>query len=154
MIDEPTIVRTPAQRTASIHLTVPGPEMPKHMGPAIEELMRTLAEQGVKPTGPMFSYHYRMPSDTFDFEVGVPVAQPVKEAGRVRNSELPAAKVLQTTYHGPYEGLADGWSAFMQQISKSGHRPGPGFWERYVSGPESSPDPKNWKTELNRPLVD
>ena len=26
-------------------------------------------------------------------------------------------------------------------------------WERYVAGPESSPDPTAWRTELNRPLT-
>jgi len=153
VIDEPQVVQTRQQLTASIHLVVPGPEMPEFMGPAIEELMRTLADQGIKPTGPMFSYHYRMPSDTFDFEVGVPVAQEVKPKGRVRSGHLPAEKVLRTTYHGPYDGLADGWRAFMEQVEQSGHEPRPSFWESYVAGPESSPDPANWRTELNRPLV-
>ncbi|HEX2616332.1 MAG TPA: GyrI-like domain-containing protein [Flavobacteriales bacterium] len=153
MIDKPELTRTEAQQTASIHMTVRGVDMPKFMGPAIQELMDTLKAQGITPTGPMYSYHHRMPSDTFDFEVGVPVGQAVKPEGRVRPSQLPAAKVLRTMYHGPYEGLSDGWSAFMAQVKASGHQPQDSFWEFYVSGPESSPDPKNWMTELNRPLV-
>ena len=28
-----------------------------------------------------------------------------------------------------------------------------GLWECYTSGPESSPDPGKWRTELNRPLT-
>jgi effector-binding domain-containing protein len=152
-LDKPEITRTEKQLTASIHMVVPGPEMPKYMGPAIEELMMTLAAQGIQPSGPMFSYHYRMPSDTFDFEVGVPVSKPVKPAGRVKTFELPASKVIRTTYHGPYEGLADGWMGFMDMVKESGEKAQDSFWESYVAGPESSPDPKNWKTELNRPLV-
>jgi hypothetical protein len=34
-----------------------------------------------------------------------------------------------------------------------GHTPGPDLWERYIAGPESSPAPATWRTELNRPLV-
>ena len=33
-------------------------------------------------------------------------------------------------------------------------RPGPTLWERYVIGPESSPDPADWRTELVQPLVE
>lgn len=153
MIDQPRILHTQVQHTAAIHLTVPGREMPKHMGPAMQELMETLKAQGIKPAGPMYSYHFRMPGETFDFEVGVPVAEAVKPQGRVKPSTLPATKVLRTTYHGPYEQLADGWRAFMEQVDASGETPQPAFWESYVAGPESSPDPKQWRTELNRPLV-
>ncbi len=30
----------------------------------------------------------------------------------------------------------------------------PNLWEFYVKGPESSPDPATWQTELNQPLRD
>lgn len=154
MIDTPTIVTTAAQRTAVIHLVVPGPEMPKYMGPAIEELMKTLAEQGIRPAGPMFSYHHRMPSDVFDFEVGFPVDVPVKAQGRVKAGEIPAETVFRTTYRGPYEGLSGGWQAFGKAMKESGRKVADRFWESYAVGPESSPDPKNWRTELNRPVID
>jgi len=29
----------------------------------------------------------------------------------------------------------------------------PDLWERYLTGPESNPDPATWRTELNRPLL-
>jgi len=38
-------------------------------------------------------------------------------------------------------------------ITAEGHSPAPDLWECYVAGPESNPDPANWRTELNRPLV-
>jgi effector-binding domain-containing protein len=49
---------------------------------------------------------------TFDFEVGVKVAVPVKATGRLRSSELPAAMVARTIYSGPYEGLPSAWGEF------------------------------------------
>lgn len=50
-----------------------------------------------------------MDPDTFDFEVGVPVAAPVAAAGRVKPGELPAATVARTVYHGDYSGLGEAW---------------------------------------------
>ena len=83
MIDEPRILYTEAQHTAVIRLTIPKAGMQASMGPAIQEVMETLAEQDIAPTGPVFAHHFRMDSDLFDFEVGVPVAGLVEAAGRV-----------------------------------------------------------------------
>ena len=123
------------------------------MGPAIGEVMETIAAQGLKPAGPVFSLHFDLQPDTFDFEVGVPVDQPVNASGRVYASTLPARRALRTIYTGPYEGLGEGWGEFMDWIYASGHTTADGLWERYLSGPESSPDPSTWRTELNKPLA-
>ena len=148
MLDTPQITQTSAQSAAVIRLTIPREEMPHVMGPAIGELMTTIA-----PVGPLFSHHLTMPSDIFDFEVGVPVAAPVNPAGRVQPGQLPAVKVARTVYHGGYEGLGSAWGEFMGWITENGHTPAPNLWERYVAGPESSPNPADWRTELNRPLA-
>ncbi|MBI4957511.1 MAG: GyrI-like domain-containing protein [Myxococcales bacterium] len=154
MLDEPRIVETERQETAVIRLTVPRAEIQKVMGPAIAEVLGALAAQGVAPAGPVFSHHVRMSPDVFDFEVGVPVAAPVKPVGRVQASELAAAKVARTVYRGPYEGLATAWPELTAWIEAAGHRPAANLWEVYAAGPESSPDPASWRTELNRPLLD
>ncbi len=152
LIDKPQIVQTQAQSTAVIRLTVPRAEIQKVMGPAIGEVMGTLAAQGVKPAGPVFSHHFRMAPDVFDFEVGVPVNGPFAEVGRVKASQLPAATVARTIYRGGYEGLGAAWGEFGKWIATEGHQPAANLWERYLSGPESSPEPAKWQTELNRPL--
>ncbi len=83
------------------------------MGPGIGELMSTLAAQGIAPVGPWFTYHLKMDPDIFDFEISVPVSQPVTAAGRIKPSQLRAAKVARTIYQGPYEGLGEAWGEFM-----------------------------------------
>lgn len=153
MLDTPQITQTSAQSAAIIRLTIPREEMPNVMGPAIGELMATIAAQGLAPVGPLFSHHLAMPSDVFDFEVGVPVAAPVEPVGRVQPGQLPAVKVARTVYHGGYEGLGPAWGEFMGWIAENGHTPAPNLWECYVAGPESSPNPADWRTELNRPLA-
>lgn len=153
MIDIPHITQSAAQLTATIHLTIPRDQIQQVMGPAIGEVMAALAAQGIAPAGPVFSHHFHMDPATFDFEVGVPVPSPVKAVGRVQPSQLPAAKVARTIYRGPYEGLGPAWGEFCAWIKTQKLATTPNLWEFYAQGPESSPDPATWQTELNQPLV-
>lgn len=152
MISPPSIIQAETCPTAVIRLTIPRDQIQYVMGPAIQEVMQTLAAQGVTPAGPVFSWHYDMQPDLFDFEVGVPVSGTVSPAGRVYASTMPSGRALRCIYTGPYEGLGAGWGEFMDWIGASGHTMANGLWERYLTGPESSPDPSTWQTELNKPL--
>jgi effector-binding domain-containing protein len=137
MIETPQIIQTQAQAAAVIRLTVPRSEMMKVFGPAV---------------GAVFAHHLKMSPDTFDFELGVRVASPVTATGRVKPGELPAAKVARTIYHGPYDGLPSAWGEFDKWMRANGHEQAGSLWELYSVGPQSTPDPANWRTELNRPL--
>ena len=154
MIDTPALTTTRAQPTAVIHLAIPRAEIQQAMGPAHQELFSTLAAQGVTPTGPWFSHHFRMDPATFDFEVGVPVSGPVNAAGRVATSQLPATRVARTVYRGGYEGLGAAWGELDAWIRSEGLKPTGELWEIYAAGPESGSDPSAWRTELNRPLAE
>ena len=153
MLDTPQITQTAAQLAAVIRLTIPRDQIRNVMGPGLAELMATIAAQGIAPAGPWFTHHLRMDPDTFDFEIGVPVTAPVAAAGRVKAGQLPATRVARTVYRGDYEGLGPAWGEFVAWIMANGHKPGPDFWECYVAGPESNPDPATWRTELNRPVT-
>ena len=152
MLDTPQIIQTTAQTAAVIPLTVPRSDMMKVFGPAAGELMAALAAQGIKPEGAIFAHHLKMSADNFDFELGVRVSTPVKATGRVKPGELPAAKVVRTVYSGPYEGLPAAWGEFTKWIKANGHEQGDELWELYSVGPQSTPDPAGWRTELNCPL--
>ena len=153
MLDKPQIVQTEARLTAVIRLTISRSEIQSVMGPAINEVLAAIAAQGAAPAGPIFSYHFRRPTDTFDFEVGVPVTTRIVATGRVYQSQLPAVKTARTMYRGPYEGLGSAWGEFMEWIDTKGHKQAQDLWECYISGPESSPHPATWLTQLNRPLI-
>ena len=153
MIDTPHIAQTVTQLSAAIHLVIPSGEIQAVMGPGLNELMATIAAQGIKPVGPWFTHHLRMVPDYWDFEICVPVSAPVIAAGRVRPSQCPAMKVARTVYHGPYEGLAHAWGEFLGWIAANGHTPAPDLYECYLAGPESSPNPADWRTELTKPLT-
>ena len=153
MLAPPEIVSFNGLRAACIHVVVARDQIEEVMREAITELMSTLAAQEVGPAGPLFSHHFRIDPETFDFEVGVPVAQPITAAGRVTNGTLPACTVARTIYHGPYEGLTAAWEEFSEWLKIHGHMPAADMWQSYVAGPETSSDPANWRTEFNRPLI-
>ena len=153
MIDEPHIADSAETPAAVIRFTIPRAEIRSVMGPAMRELLAVVAEQGVGPAGPIFSHHFRMDPEVFDFEVGAPVHGPVRPVGRVRPGALPAAKVLRTIYRGGYEGLGAAWAELEAWIAADGRRTAPNLWERYVLGPQSTSDPTLFQTELNRPLA-
>ena len=149
MISPPEVITTQEVATAAIHLLIPCQDMGKYMDPAIQEVIKTITGQGIQITGPMFSYHHRRPGDTFDFEIGFPVNKAIKEEGRVKNSKLPAVKVVRSVYQGPYEGLAQAWPALQQWVRANGHGETGRFWESYLNNPNEVKDPKDYRTELN-----
>ena len=149
MITTPAVITTQEIITAVIHLVIPGRDMPKYMDPAIQEIIKVLADQGISSAGPMFSYHHRRPSDTFDFEIGFPVSKAIKSEGRVVNGALPMENVVRSVYQGPYEGLAQAWGELQswvreQKLPESGR-----FWECYLTNPDEVKDPQEYRTELN-----
>jgi effector-binding domain-containing protein len=152
MLDTPKITTTEALTTAMIHLTIPRSEIQKVMGPGLKELQAALDALGIKATGPWFTHHLKMDPKVFDFEICLPVAAPVKATGRVKPGRAPAIKVARTVYHGGYEGLGSAWGELNEWIDAQGLTAAADLWERYLAGPESSPDPAEWRTELSKPL--
>ena len=62
MLDTPQFIQTDEQLTAVINLIIPRAEISLVMGPAIAELMSTIAGQEATITGPCFSYHQKRPA--------------------------------------------------------------------------------------------
>ncbi|NKB16361.1 MAG: GyrI-like domain-containing protein, partial [Sphingomonadales bacterium] len=98
MIEAPYIVDTEAETAAVVHLCVPRTDLPEVVPGAIAELLKEIAAQGLGPPGPMFMHHLTMSPDTFDVEVGFPIAGAITPTGRVKSGTLPAAKVARTIY--------------------------------------------------------
>ena len=153
MIETPNIAQLPAQAMATLHIVTPRSKMQEVMGPGIGEVMAAAKAQGIGPTGPWFTHHRKITPETFDFDICVPVSAPVSPTGRVVPDERPALGVARTVYHGPYEGLGGAWHEFMQWIAAQGLHAASDLYECYRVGPETSPDPSEWRTELIRPLL-
>lgn len=153
MIDTPKMMQTKELPTAVIHFRIKRAEMMTVFGPAVEELLGVLKGQGITPASAVFAYHHSMPPGEFDFEMGFVVGAPVKAAGRVVPSTLPATKVARTVYRGGYEGLPGAWGEFTAWMKKEGVNPTEGLWELYDKGPQTTPDQTKWETVLTKPVA-
>lgn len=153
MLENPQITRTPHRRIASIHFTIPKDQIRNVMGPGLAQLMATIEAQGIQPTGPWYDHHFAIAPDHWDFEICVPVGAPVIAVGLVKPGHWVPMKVAMTVFHGDYEGLGEAWEKFLDWIGEGSHTPAPDLYQSYVVGPESSPDPANWRTELIKPLA-
>jgi effector-binding domain-containing protein len=159
MIETPEIVQSQRLTAAVIHITCPREKIQMEVAPAIKEILAALAAEGQRPNGPMFMHHLTMSGSHFDVEVGFPTSAPLRASGRVKPSELPAARVARTVYQGPYEGLFSAWDEFGKRlvseklVDSAVLAPILTLWERYLVGPESGSDASQWRTELNLPLA-
>lgn len=154
MIETPKVVETTAQLVATIHIETPRSKMQQVMGPGIGEVMSAVKAQGIGPTGPWFAHHLKMTPEAFDFDICVPVSAPVKAVGRVKPWQRPALNVACAVYHGPYEGLGGAWHEFAAWTEANGYKTAGDLYECYLVGPDSSPDPAHWRTELSRPVIE
>jgi len=153
MVESPQILTVDPLGTAFIHVTVPRSQIQQVMGPGIRELVGAVSAQGIGPSGPWLCHHLRMDADVFDFRISVPVTGPVTPVGRVEPGTLPGGRVARAVYQGGYEGLGAAWGEFKAWIAAQGLAEAPGLWEVYLVGPESSPDPAAWRTQLTQPLA-
>jgi len=153
LIEEPVVMETRPQLAAAIPLKVPRSQLQSVMGPGLNEIIVAVKTQKIGPAGPWFTHHLKMDPANCDFEICVPVKAPITGVGRVESREIPSMKVVQTVYKGPYEKLGEAWREFGDWIKAKAHRTAPDFYEWYPVGPESSPNPAAWRTELQCPLL-
>ncbi|MCT9820123.1 GyrI-like domain-containing protein [Microbacterium sp. W1N] len=106
------------------------------------------------PTGPALAIYYGDPMDTFDLELGFPVAAAPTEpvvvgAVAVIGSALPSGPAIATTHTGAYDGLGQAWAELVHAVQETPT----GVWiESYVSDPTD--DPAELRTDLILPVRD
>lgn len=153
MISPPEIIEFQRVDVAIIPIICRREEMMAVFGPAVQELFAALDAQGIDTIGPVFAHHLTMPPGMFNFELGVVTLATAQPAGRVRPGTLGPGRIARTIYTGPYEGLHTAWGTFDAWVRAQGRTPGEDLWELYVHGPDKTPNPAEWRTELNRPLL-
>ncbi|VXB27817.1 GyrI-like domain-containing protein [Citricoccus sp. K5] len=152
---EVTVLEVPPVTTVVQAVTdSPMASMAEVFDSTFSALFPALGAHGLQPVGPAFSLHTRMPTDTVDMEVGLPVDRPLAEpvtAGTgitLASSELPGGRIAIVSHLGAYDGLGDAWGTFMQAVAEAGHQPALPFWEIYVTEPSPDQDPAAMRTDL------
>jgi effector-binding domain-containing protein len=152
-IEMPQITEMTPQHYAYLHLVVPAKDIRSAMGPGLKEVYDAVQAQGMKPAGAWFAHHLKRPNEFFDFEICVPVASPIEPVGRIKAGEIPPVKVARTVYRGNYSGLPGAWGEFMAWIQENKLPEAQDLWERYLVSPDTTNNPEEWQTEMNKPLL-
>ncbi len=149
------IVDRPAQPVASIRVKCKPAETSATLAVLLPEVLAHVNACGGKLAGVPFS-RYHSPLDgkeaEVDLEAGIPVAKPIPEQGRVKNSELPAGWTACVWHVGPYDGLTEAHGKLRAHVATQGLKSRGGPWEIYWTDPGMVPDPAKWRTQLFLPV--
>lgn len=132
----------------------PMSEMSSIYDSTFSALIPALTREDIRPAGPAFDLHRRMPTDTATFELGFPVSRALdrtvtEEPGIILEpSILPGGTIARISYIGPYDGLPNAWGLFMEAIAAAGEETVLPFWQIYVTEPKPDGDASQLRTDL------
>lgn len=106
---------------------------------------------GGKPGHP-FGRYFDMSGEQVDFEIGLPVAEPLATQGDIQQSEIPGGRHAVTVHKGSYETLPSTYSALFEWLAANGHTAGGAPFESYIDDPGSIA-PDQLRTEVYVPLA-
>ena len=115
-------------------------ELPEFLGAAFDAVLRALADQQLRPTGPPFA-SYRLTEDGFDVEAGFPAVGAVHAADEVVPTELPGGTTATALHRGSYESLGVTYDSVRAWLNEHGYEPTGDPWESYLDGPDV-PEPQ------------
>ena len=146
------IIETEPEHALAIREVVLNAQIGPKMGQIFGELMVEFGKNKVMITGPPFALYHSFDNDKTDMEVGFPVAEPQKGAGRVKPSLLPGGKVVTAIHVGPYDKIVETYTEMQKWIEAKGLKPKKVMWERYLNGPDTVKDPSEYITQLFWPI--
>lgn len=91
-------------------------------------------------------------SPIFDAEIALPVAAPVPETERIRNSQVQGGDVAYLIHLGSYDQIPFAYGPLTAWIQEHGHELAGPAREVYLTNPAEEPDPAKYQTEIAWPI--
>jgi effector-binding domain-containing protein len=109
---------------------------------------------GAAFAGPPVVLYQAMHDDgTVDVATGWPVEGQVPGGGRVEYATVPGGTTLVYSHRGPYDQLNRTHRALWELVEREGLTIEGAVREVYLSDPSEVPDPADWVTEIQMPIV-
>lgn len=151
-----TIRETSATPVVSIRERLEPSQLPSFMDRVFGELYAAVPRLGLQPAGHPFTIYHAVGRDAIDAEVCAPVdrlpSQPLGELTLTARL-VPGDRVATTIHVGPYDGLGEAYDAIERWVADSGHEQVGPMRERYLDGPDETPDPIRYRTEIEIPVA-
>lgn len=121
---------------------------------ALGEIAARLDELSLEPAGPpVLECPYPDENGLMDLEIACPVESAVGGTGRIDAATLPTCTVVSYRHHGHYEELDRSYRALEALVEREGLTRAGAPREIYWTNPNELPDPADWETEIQFPIV-
>jgi len=129
------LVNQPAQPTLSIRTTTSIKELPQELGRAYGAIGQYMAEIGEQPSGAPYAAYFTFDIESMDIEIGFPVANSLPGKGEIQSGEIPAGKIAQCLYTGPYNKIEPAYNALTAYVEQQGYEATGVAYEFYLNDP-------------------
>lgn len=129
------IVDQPAQATLSIRTTTSIKELPQALGRAYGSIGQYMAQLGEQPTGAPYAAYFTFEMENMDLEIGFPVGSSLPGKGEIQSGEIPAGKIAQCLYTGPYNKIEPAYNALTAYVEEQGYEATGVAYEFYLNDP-------------------
>ena len=129
------IVDQPAQATLSIRTTTSIKELPQELGRAYGAVGQYMAQLGEQPTGAPYAAYFTFEMENMDLEIGFPVGSSLPGKGEIQSGEIPAGKIAQCLYTGPYKKIEPAYNALTAYVEEQGYEATGVAYEFYLNDP-------------------
>lgn len=152
-----SVVDTVPGNVFTLHRVIRADQVGTDIGVGLAELYSEVESAELHPTGPPSVTYLDplMPGEKVNVELGIAVApgaggaEPGAGARVVARHSRPVAR---TIHHGDYTGIARAYEALEDWIFSHGYRSAGPPTESYLAGPDSTPDPAEYRTEVCVPV--
>jgi effector-binding domain-containing protein len=123
------------QPTLSIRTTTSIKELPQELGKAYGAIGQYMGELGEQPAGAPYAAYFTFTMESMDIEIGFPVGGSLPGKGEIQSGEIPAGKIAQTMYTGPYNKIEPAYNALTAFVEQQGYEATGVAYEFYLNDP-------------------
>jgi effector-binding domain-containing protein len=129
------LVDQTAQPTLSIRTTTSIKELPQELGKAYGAIGQYMGELGEQPAGAPYAAYFTFTMESMDIEIGFPVGGSLPGKGEIQSGDIPAGKIAQTIYTGPYNKIEPAYNALTAFVEQQGYEATGVAYEFYLNDP-------------------
>jgi AraC family transcriptional regulator len=127
-------------------------EIAKTLGDILPRIWAWAQQHGVALAGPPFTRYLKAGPGLLSIEAGLPIATPSQGEDDIVATELPGGPAAVAIHAGNYDTLGETHAAVERWLDANQLEAAGPPWEIYVTDPGTTPDPKDWRTEVVYPL--
>lgn len=126
-------------------------DLPELMGETFGVVAQYLAQLGECPAGPPFAAYHNEDMQDLDVAIGFPVARELPGRGDIQASETPGGEAATCPHIGPYDRLADAYTALSRWIEEHDYAAKGVSYEMYLNDPSETAQ-EDLQTQIVFPL--